>query len=45
MDVADAHPWSRGEGVKIAIIDTGADILHPDLKRQHRGRGKLRRCR
>ncbi|HWX80690.1 MAG TPA: S8 family serine peptidase [Steroidobacteraceae bacterium] len=32
MDVADAHPWSRGEGVKIAIIDTGADILHPDLK-------------
>jgi hypothetical protein len=32
MDVAEAHPWSRGEGVKIAIIDTGADILHPDLK-------------
>jgi hypothetical protein len=32
MDVADAHPWSRGEGVKIAIIDTGADILHPDLR-------------
>ena len=32
MDVAGAHPWSRGEGVKIAIIDTGADILHPDLR-------------
>jgi hypothetical protein len=32
MDVADAHPWSRGEGVKVAIIDTGADILHPDLR-------------
>jgi hypothetical protein len=32
MDVAEAHPWSRGEGVKIAIIDTGADILHPDLR-------------
>jgi subtilisin family serine protease len=32
MDVADAHPWSRGEGVKVAIIDTGADILHPDLQ-------------
>jgi hypothetical protein len=31
MDVADAHPWSRGEGVKIAIIDTGVDIDHPDL--------------
>lgn len=32
MDVADAHPWSRGEGVKIAIIDTGVDIEHPDLR-------------
>jgi hypothetical protein len=32
MDVADAHAWSRGNGVKIAIIDTGADIEHPDLK-------------
>jgi hypothetical protein len=32
MDVADAHPWSRGEGVKIAIIDTGVDTQHPDLR-------------
>jgi subtilisin family serine protease len=32
MDVADAHPLSLGEGVKIAIIDTGADIQHPDLR-------------
>jgi hypothetical protein len=32
MDVAAAHPWSRGEGVKVAIIDTGADIQHPDLR-------------
>jgi subtilisin family serine protease len=31
MDVADAHPWSRGEGVKVAIVDTGVDIQHPDL--------------
>jgi hypothetical protein len=31
MDVAGAHPWSRGEGVKIAIIDTGADTGHMDL--------------
>src|SRR6202030_892738 len=29
---ADAHPWSRGEGVKVAIIDTGVDIEHPDLR-------------
>jgi hypothetical protein len=32
MDVAHAHPWSRGEGVKVAIIDTGVDIQHPDLR-------------
>jgi hypothetical protein len=32
MDVADAHPWSRGEGVRVAIIDTGVDIDHPDLR-------------
>jgi subtilisin family serine protease len=31
MEVAGAHAWSRGEGVKIAIIDTGADTEHPDL--------------
>jgi subtilisin family serine protease len=31
MDVADAHPLSRGEGVKVAIIDTGVDTQHPDL--------------
>lgn len=32
MDVADAHTISRGEGVKVAVIDTGADINHPDLR-------------
>ncbi len=32
MDVAGAHSLSRGDGVKVAIIDTGADILHPDLR-------------
>jgi subtilisin family serine protease len=32
MDVAGAHPWSRGEGVKVAIIDTGADTAHADLR-------------
>jgi hypothetical protein len=31
IDVPNAHPWSRGEGVRIAIIDTGVDDLHPDL--------------
>ena len=32
MDVPEAHAWSRGEGIRIAIIDTGADTRHPDLR-------------
>jgi hypothetical protein len=32
MDVPDAHTWSRGERIQIAIIDTGADTRHPDLR-------------
>jgi hypothetical protein len=32
MDVPQAHAWSRGEGIRIAIIDTGADTTHPDLR-------------
>jgi len=32
MDVAAAHPWSQGEGIRVAIIDTGADTEHPDLR-------------
>jgi subtilisin family serine protease len=32
MDVADAHPWSRGEGVRVAIVDTGVDTDHTDLR-------------
>ncbi len=31
MDITAAHQWSRGEGVSIAVIDTGADVTHPDL--------------
>jgi subtilisin family serine protease len=32
MNVLEAHPWSTGEGVKVAIVDTGVDIGHPDLR-------------
>lgn len=32
MDVMEAHSWSSGEGVKVAIIDTGADTQHQDLR-------------
>jgi subtilisin family serine protease len=31
VDAAEAHQRSRGKGVRIAIVDTGADIGHPDL--------------
>jgi len=32
IDVPDAHRWSRGDGVRVAIIDTGMDLDHPELK-------------
>ena len=32
MHVASAHTWSAGTGVMIAIIDTGVDVQHPDLR-------------
>lgn len=31
MGVPQAHAWSRGKGVRIAVIDTAVDITHPDL--------------
>jgi hypothetical protein len=34
LAVAQAQQWSRGAGVRIAIIDTGIDFDHPDLAGQ-----------
>jgi Subtilase family len=32
MDIAAAHRWSRGRGVRVALIDTGLDSTHPELR-------------
>jgi type VII secretion-associated serine protease mycosin len=32
LDLATAHQITRGEGVTVAIIDSGVDASHPDLR-------------
>jgi subtilisin family serine protease len=34
MSVAPAQQWSQGQGMVLAVIDTGVDTAHPDLKGQ-----------
>jgi subtilisin family serine protease len=31
-DAARAHATSQGRGVRVAVVDTGADLNHPDLQ-------------
>lgn len=35
MGVMQAHAWSRGKGVSIAVIDTAVDVKHADLAGSH----------
>ena len=34
LDIDKSHRWTTGKGVKIAVIDTGTDYNHEDLKSQ-----------
>lgn len=34
LELRNAHRWSTGHGVDVALIDTGADYTHPDLQSQ-----------
>ena len=32
LGLAEAHTFTRGDGARVAIIDTGADFRHPELE-------------
>ena len=34
LELTQAHNWSRGNGTHISVIDTGADLEHPELAMQ-----------
>lgn len=34
LDIAERHKTATGRGIRIAVIDSGVDIDHPDLKGQ-----------
>ena len=34
LELEAAHRWSQGEGAHVVIVDTGADITHPEIRAQ-----------
>jgi subtilisin family serine protease len=32
MQIEQAHLWARGRGIKVAVVDTGVDVNHPELE-------------
>lgn len=34
LELTQAHAWSTGNGAHVTIIDTGADITHPEFRSQ-----------
>ncbi len=34
LEIPRAHAWSLGAGVSVTIVDTGADLAHPELLHQ-----------
>ncbi len=34
MEIASAHRFASGKGIKVAVVDTGIDDRHPDLRGQ-----------
>jgi subtilisin family serine protease len=34
LEIPQAHAWSLGDGVSVTIVDTGADLEHPELLHQ-----------
>ena len=37
MQIAESHRWATGRGVRVAVIDTGIDVRHPELRKRVTG--------